>query len=133
MPDKPSPQEIAFAQMRMKLQSSLAPYFVQRIESSDFQSCEIGGDLATADGRRPRENTIKGQSLITSARFTTADGAYHEVALTIQHTDEWWAAVTVLSNQGGPTPTIIIKNDVDAALPELKKLIDDTFDHLLKR
>lgn len=117
----------------MKLQSELAPHFVKRVESSGFQSCEIGGDLATADGKRPRDNTIKGQSLITSAHFTTMDGTYHEVALTIQHTDEWWAAVTVLSNQGGPTPTIIIKDDVDAALPELKKLIDDTFDRLLKR
>jgi hypothetical protein len=43
MPDNPSLQEIAFAQKRMKLQSILAPYFVKRVESSEFQNCEIGG------------------------------------------------------------------------------------------
>ena len=125
--NKPSPAEIAFAQKRFQIQAALAPYFLQRVESSGFQACEVDGDLATADGTRLREDTIKGQSLITRARLTTADGVFHEVGLMIQHTEEWWPAVTVFTNHGGPTPTTVIKNDVDAAIPDLKKRIDEVF------
>ncbi|MDB6152455.1 MAG: hypothetical protein JWL90_908 [Chthoniobacteraceae bacterium] len=128
MPNNPNPEEVAFAQKRMKLQAVLAPYFVERVQSPDFHPLQIGGDIATADGNRPRENTIEGQSLITSARFKTTDGKSHELALLIQHSDAWWPVVTVHSDQGGPTQSIAISGDIDEAIPGLKKLIDGAFD-----
>jgi hypothetical protein len=124
----PSPQEIAFAQKRMKLQEILSPCFVEQAQSPDFHAIEMSGEIATADGRGPRENTIKGQSLVTSARFITANGVSHQLALVIQHTDDWLPAVTVHTNQGGPVKTIIIRDGVDEAIPELKKMIGDAFD-----
>ena len=83
------------------------------------------------DGGRLRENTIKGQSQIWSARFKDTDDLFdervHEVTLTIQHTAEWLPAITVESDLGGLTPTTIITGEVEASIPALKALIDTAF------
>ena len=125
--NKPSPAEIAFAQKRFQIQPALAPYFLQRVDSAGFQACEVDGDLATADGTRLREDTIKGQSSLP----VTADHGgrrFSRSRLDDPAHEEWWPAVTVFTNHGGPTPTTVIKNDVDAGDPlDLKKRIDEVF------
>ena len=125
MEDKPSPEEITFARMRRTLSDELAPYFVQRIHAAGFPAFDIPGSIDTLDGGPPRANTIYGQSFIFPAHIETSDGAAHEVQLLIQHTEEWYAAVTVLTDDGGPEQTIIIQDDVSGAIPKLKKMIDD--------
>jgi hypothetical protein len=124
---QPGTQEIAFAQMRMRLQDELSPYFMELAQSPDFELIEFEAALKTKDGGPPLGHTIKDQTMTTSAELRTADGNLHRLMLLIQHTEEWYAAITVQSDAGGPTQTIIVRRDVDEALPALKSLIDEAF------
>ena len=131
MPNTPSSGEIAFARKRFELGRLLVPYFVEKFTLGNHQPIHLNGDFATTDGRSIREDTIKGQSLIWSARFKDADDVFderiHQVTLTIQHTAEWLPAITIHSDLCGPVPTTIITGEVEVAIPSLKKLIDAAF------
>ena len=127
--DKPSPEQIAFARMRRLLSDELAPYFVRCIEAADFRAFEIAGSIDTLGGG-PRENALSGQAFVFPARIETADGESHEVELRIQHTDEWYAAVTVLSGDGGPQQTVIVRREPAEAIPQLKSMIDDAINKI---
>lgn len=120
----PSPKEIAFARQRRRLSDELAPYFLERIQAADFPAFDIDGDIDTLGGGPPRENTIYGQSFIFRARIHPTGSESHELQLLIQHTEEWYPAVTVLSDDGGPQQTIVIRDDLEGAIQSLKQLID---------
>src|SRR5207248_2211743 len=93
-----------------------------------FRAFDISGSIDTIGGGPPRENTLYSQAFVFPARVETADSESHEVQLLIQHTEEWHAAVTVLTDDGGPQQTVIVREDAAAAVPELKKMIDRAID-----
>jgi hypothetical protein len=124
MPDKPSEDEIAFAQKRFKLQDALGPYFCERAQNCDLQPTVIKGELLTADGGPPRENTIEGQALGWTAIFDAQDGTKRECSVLIRHTPNWESVVTFHSNQQGIEPTVFVRGELDASIAEIKRLID---------
>lgn len=130
MEDKPSPEEITFARMRRTLSDELAPYFVDRIQAAGFPAFDINSSIETLGGGPPGEDTLYGQAFSFPAHIETKDGESHDVQLLIQHTEEWYAAVTVLSEDGGPQQTIIIRDDVSGAIPELKRMIDSAIEKI---
>lgn len=127
---KPGPEEIAFAQKRRRLSDELAPYFLAAIEAAGFPAFDLKGSIDSIGGGLPRDDTVYGQAFVFPARIQTASGEWNEVQLLIQHTEEWYPAVTVLTQDGGPHQTIIIRNDLEDAIPKLKLLIDDAIDQL---
>jgi hypothetical protein len=123
---KPSAEEIRFAQQRMKINDTLAPYLMKQAQAGDLQLQEGGGNLARPDGP-PLPDTLKDQELSTFVRFTTENGNEYRVDLFIAHTDAWHPAVTVYTSLGGPTATTVIYDDINGGIDEVRAQIDPAF------
>lgn len=126
---KPNPEEIRFAQQRRKIQDTLAPYLTKCAGENGRQLLEGGANLARPTGP-PLPDTLKDQELSTFVRFTTQGGDEYRIDLVIAHTDEWHPAVTVYTGLGGPTPTTIIRDDLDGGIAKVRSQIDWTFDQI---
>ena len=123
---KPSPEEIRFAQQRKKIQEVLEPYLMKRAEENASELLEGGARVARPTGH-PLPDTLRDQELSTFVRFTTRAGNEYRIDIVIAHTEGWHPAVTVYASLGGPTPTIILYDDVDGGIAEVRDRIDSTF------
>jgi hypothetical protein len=123
---KPSAEEIRFAKKRMKIQETLAPYLIERAQADDLELLEGGANLARPTGP-PLPDTLRDQELSTFCRFTTASGNEYRIDLVIAHTDEWYPAVTIYTILGGATPTIVIYDDLEVGIAEVREQIDMAF------
>jgi hypothetical protein len=123
---KPGPEEIRFAKQRMKIQEILAPYLMERAQADDLELLEGGGNLARPTGP-PLPDTLEEQELSTFCRFTTASGNEYRIDVVIAHTDDWHPAVTIYTSLGGATPTIVIYDDLEGGIAEVREQIDLAF------
>lgn len=122
---------ISYYDQRQILSDALCPYLSESI-CALFPQFKIGGSLLAPDGTPIAPNgSLNEMAQVMSATLTREDDESRYIALVFQPLDSEHPAVSILTDPRSPRHIIhITDDDVRAAIPHLKSLIDETLREL---